>query len=81
MDVCTDEDVGFESGKLKTGVAAGEEKEEGVEACSVANRSGVGEGALGRLHAGSKIRKETAQKSLNLFIIQFNRFQIEFFTR
>ena len=71
MDVGTDEAVGFESGKLKTGVAAGDEKAEGVEACSVANRSGVGEAAIGRLHPTNR-NKTNTNRILNLCIIQFD---------
>ena len=77
--------VGFGEGRLGTGVtiessAAGEESEEGVEACSVASRSGVGE-ELGenRLHPKRKIRDVIIQKSFVLFI-QFNRLKIELFT-
>jgi len=74
MDPCVDTagDVGFGAGKLKKGVAvgsvtAGDEFEEGVEACSVANRSGVGV-EIGLLHPTSSEKRAMIQKSLNLFI-------------
>lgn len=68
---------GLGAGELKTGVAkdsvpAGDEEEDGVEACSVANRSGDEAGALGRLHPTIQAKKEIVKKSLKLFIIQFN---------
>ena len=66
--------VAFGEGRLGNGVAtesvtAGEESEEGVEACSVASRSGVEE-ELGenRLHPKRKIRVVMSQKSFVLFI-------------
>ncbi len=70
-------EVGFAVGKLKTGevagpLAAGDETEEGVEACSVANRSGVGEEGTGRLQARITRREKIAKRSLRLFIIQFD---------
>jgi hypothetical protein len=43
-----------------------------VEACNVANRSGVEEEATGRLHANRKKRREKVEKSLSLLIIPFN---------
>jgi len=79
MEVCPDgkPDVEFGEVRLKAGVtidsvAAGDENEEGVEACSVAKRSGVGvEAELRRLHPRMKTRTTTIQKSFDLFIIQF----------
>jgi hypothetical protein len=66
-------EVGFAPGKSKTGVAtgsvdAGPAPPPGVEACSVANRSGVGEGAIGRLHPAKKKMRKIAKRDLNLFI-------------
>lgn len=80
-----EEEVGFGAGRSKAGVApgwvpAGDEDEEGVEACSVANRSGVGETAMGLLQARMKKIIEIAKKSLRLSI-QFNRLQMKFFPR
>lgn len=81
MDVCAD-DVGtfVETGveKLKSGVAigwvaAGDEKEEGVEACSVANRSGVGaEAELRKLHPRMKVTVIIVHSSLALFMFQLD---------
>lgn len=77
--------VAFGEGRLSGGVAtesvtAGEESEEGVEACRVASRSGAGE-ELGenRLHPKRKIKAVIIQKSFVLFI-QFKRLKIELFT-
>lgn len=74
-----DEDplLGFAVGNSNSGVAidgvsAGDETPEGVEACSVANRSGVGEEAMGRLHPINKKTSKNLEKSLGLIIIQFN---------
>ena len=71
-------------GKLKSGVdtswvASGDEKKDGVEACNVANRSGV-ELTIGRLQLISMRTKEIVETSLSL-LIQFNRLKIKFFTR
>jgi len=72
--------------KLKSGVAdasTGIEVEavSGVEACSVANRSGVGVEAAGRLHPAIKERKiKSVGKSLNLFKVHFDGFNMEFLT-
>ena len=75
--------VGFGVGNSKPGVATepvapGEAKPSGVEACSVANRSGV-ELAIGRLQLIKKKRKKILETSLRLLIhrtallvIQFN---------
>jgi hypothetical protein len=70
---------------LKPGVVRGspipgEEIPEGVEACSVANRSGVGEEATGRLHASNMKRRKRDDKSLSLVIFPFNRLKKKFFT-
>ena len=70
-------DVGFGVGKLKARVAiasviAGDKSEEGVEACSVANRFGVGGEEMGRLHPTIKRKRKTVKWDLNLFIIQFD---------
>ncbi len=77
-DVCPDADVEFGNGGSKTGVVIdsvtpGDENEEGVEACSVASRSGVEEepGAKSP-HPKRKISAVIIQKSFVLFIIQFN---------
>lgn len=72
-------------GKLKSGVvaaslAAGDARPGGVEACSVANRSGVGEEA-GRLHPINRREKVTAEMSPALLLIQFDRLKIKFLTR
>jgi hypothetical protein len=79
MEGCPDEEseVGFDVGRLKTGVGivsvtAGDEEEEGVEACSVANRSGVGEAAMGLLHPTMKRKREIVKRDLSLFMIQFD---------
>jgi len=78
-------DEGLAVGKLKAGVSfgsggIGEDKPEGVEACSVANKLGVGEEAIGRLQPSNKKRKQIVEKSLSLVIIQFNGLYIKFFT-
>jgi hypothetical protein len=78
--------VGFGMGKLNPGVemepvAAGDANPSGVEACSVANRSGVGEEARGYLHPINKKRREIIKKSFRLLISQFNGLKIKFFTR
>ena len=62
--------------KLKSGVAicsdcAGGVYESGVEACSVANRSGVGDEAV-MLHPVIKRKRMNVNKSLNLSVIQFD---------
>ena len=62
---------GFIVGKLKEGVAPGDANPEGVEACSVANKSGVG-AEMGRLHPTNKRKRKTVEKSLRLLIVQFN---------
>lgn len=65
--------VGFTVGKLEPGVAsepvtAGDANPSGVEACSVANRSGVGD-AIGRLHPINKTKRTLDEKSLGFLII------------
>jgi hypothetical protein len=73
-----DKTVGTGVEKLKpgvasSGVAAGDANEEGVEACSVANRSGVGvEAEPRRLHPRMKISVIIDQSSLALFVVQFD---------
>jgi hypothetical protein len=62
-------------------VAAGDETEDGVEACSVANKSGVGEVALRKLHPRMKISVIIVQRSLALYMPKLDRFKIELFTR
>lgn len=81
MDVCSDDvdkAVGMGVGKLKSGVAissvaAGDENEEGVDACSVANRFGVGEEPDSKSpQAIIKTRAVTIHSSLVLFIIRLD---------
>ena len=68
--------VGMSVGKLKSGVAigsprTGEEKPEGVEACSVPSRSGVGfEAGLKSPHPSAKT-SVSIQKNLVLIMIRF----------
>ena len=80
-DVCADDVVEIgETGVEKSNsevaiswVAAGEEKEEGVEACSVANRSGVeAEAELRKLHPRMKINVMIVHSSLALFMFQLD---------
>ena len=89
IDDCPDDvaeagETGVE--KLKSGVApgwvaAGDENEDGVEACSVANRSGVGEEAeLRKLHPRIKVTVMIVHNSLPLFMFQLDRFKIELLT-
>jgi len=54
------------------GVTAEDEFPEGVDACNVAKRSGVGEEAIGRLHPTNKRISKIVEKSLDLLIIPFN---------
>ena len=63
-------DVAF--GVAIESVTTGDANPLGVEACSVANRSGVGEEALGRLHANKKRIREIIETGLSLLIIQFD---------
>ena len=85
MDVCAEPGfdvfgVGEGTGvnKLKTGlptasVTAGDENPEGVDACSVANRSGVGDDAeLISPHPRMKNSAAVSQISLLLFMIQLD---------
>ena len=65
-------------GKLKSGVAigspgTGEENPEGVEACSVPSRSGVGLEAGLKSPQPSTKTSVSIQKSLALINIRFNR--------
>jgi hypothetical protein len=79
-DACPDgaPDAGFGEGRSETGVVidsvtAGDEDEEGVEACSVASRSGAVEEAGAKSpHPKRKISAIVIQKSFVLFIIPFN---------
>jgi hypothetical protein len=59
--------AGVASESLPAGTAA-----PGVEACNVANKSGAGEEATGRLHPTVKNKKPTMATALSLFIIQFD---------
>lgn len=62
-------DVGF--GVAIESVMIGDADPSGVEACSVANKSGVEEDATGRLHA-SKLRiRKAAEIDLSLLIIHY----------
>jgi isoaspartyl peptidase/L-asparaginase-like protein (Ntn-hydrolase superfamily) len=78
--------VGIAVAKLKLGVAvastgAGDEIVSGVEAWSVANRSGVGVEAAGMLHPAVMERIiKIVGKSLNLFKVHLNGFNMEFLT-
>ena len=63
------------------GVTAAGVNPDGVDACSVANRSGVGEEAMGRLHPMDNRISITGNKRLSLLIIKFNGLKKEFFTR
>jgi hypothetical protein len=77
-DACPDADVEFGDGRSKTGVVidsvvTGDEDEEGVDAWSVASRSGAGEEAGAKSpHPRRKISAVTIQKSFVLFIIPFD---------
>ena len=63
----------LESGVVTSWVAAGDESEEGVEACSVANKSGVGEEAeLRKLHPRMRATVMIVHSSLALFIFQLD---------
>jgi hypothetical protein len=67
--------------RLRPGVVTpGEANPPGVEAYSVANRSGAGE-AAGRLQLISKKTKKIVETSSGLLIIPFNVLKKEFFTR
>ena len=74
IDVCPDIELGFGEGISKTGVAivsvaAGDESEEGVEACSVASKSGAGDEAGAKSpHPKRKLSAQVIQKSFVLFI-------------
>lgn len=67
--------VGVE--KVKSGVGsgsvgAGGVYDSGVDACSVANRSGVGEEAAGRLHPALERMKRKVKQSLTLWMVRFD---------
>jgi hypothetical protein len=91
MDVTAESglEVGVGTGvkMLNTGVATpsvnpGEEPPEGVDACSVANRSGVGEvDGVTRPHPSIRKRAAVIQRYLVFFIFEFDGFKIEFLTR
>ena len=78
MDVCPPTELGLGDGTSKAGVAntsvaTGDENEDGVEACSVASRSGVGEEpGVKSPHPKRKISAVIIQESFVLFMIQFN---------
>jgi hypothetical protein len=89
IDVCPDGEsaVGFGKGRSETevtsaSVTAGEEPEAGVDAWSVARRSGDEE-ELGvkSPQPRTNISAGMIQNSFVLFIIPFNRLKIEFFAR
>ena len=72
-----DGEVRFAVGTSNAGVAIdsvteGEERPEGVEACRVANRSGVAEEVIGRLQPSRKRARKIVEKTLNLLVVQFN---------
>ena len=73
-DGCSDGEPGLGEGRSKTGVVnasvpTGDEDDEGVEACSVASRSGAGEEeGVKRLHPKRIISVITIQKGFVLFI-------------
>ena len=79
MDACADAGmaVGIGVEKLKSGVAigstgAGDEKESGVDACSVANKSGVGVDAAGRVHPAIKVKSVNINDNLSLFMVRLD---------
>ena len=81
MDTCEDElvepgETGVEKSNSEVAiswVAAGDEKEDGVAACSVANRSGVeAEAELRKLHPRMKVNVMIVHSSLALFMFQLN---------
>ena len=81
MDACADAGsaVGIAVEKLKSGVAIGstgagdeDENESGVDACKVANKSGVRVDAAGRLHPANTIKRMNASDGLILFMIRFD---------
>ena len=86
-DVCPDgaPKVGFGDGRSKIGLAIdsvteGDEKEEGVDACSVASRSGAGaDERVKKLHPIRTISVISIPKIFVLLIIQFNRLKVELF--
>lgn len=79
MEVCAEDelDVGVMVEKLKAGVAigcvaCGEAKFEGVEACSVANRSGVVLEDAGLLHPAVSVKMNNVKMSLVLLRFGFD---------
>ena len=82
MDVCAEEelDVGVIVARLKAGVetgcvTCGEAKFEGVEAWSVANRSGVVL-ETGRLHPAVSVKMNNNKMSVVLLRFGFNGFKV-----
>ena len=83
MEVCAeaDMDVGVTVEKLNAGVAFGcvvwgEVRMEGVEACSVANRSGVGVEAAGMLHPAVSVQMSNVKMNFVLFMFGLNGFKV-----
>ena len=83
MEVCAeaDMDVGVTVEKLNAGVAFGcvvwgEVRMEGVEACSVANRSGVGVEAVDILHPAVSVKMSNVKMNLVLFMFSLNGFKV-----
>lgn len=81
MDVCAEDNavgVTVTVGNMKFGVAgvssiAGGETPSGVEACSVANRSGVGVDVAWRLHPAIKTgMRRSVKASLDLLIVHLD---------
>ena len=79
MGVCAESGkaVGIGVEKLKSGDAigstgAGDENEEGVNACSVANKSGVGVAADGKRHPVINRMRMTVQTNFVLFITRLD---------
>jgi hypothetical protein len=68
-------EAGLKLGRANGSVTAGAVKPEGVEAWSVANKSGVGVDAAGRLHP------EIARSTNAVRNFLFNRFKIKLLTR
>ena len=83
MEVCAeaDMDVGVTVEKLNAGVAFGcvvwgEVRMEGVEACSVANRSGVGVEAAGMLHPAVSVQMSNVKMNFVLFMFGLDGFKV-----
>ena len=63
----------MKSGVVISWVVVGDESEEGVDACSVANRSGVGlEAELRKLHPRMKVTVIIVHRSLALLMFQLD---------